>query len=71
MPRDIDLVSLTPLVPRRELMMRDGEVEPLEGIVIFSSLLAARPNIRILAQVGHWMGRNPTLWSGLTNEPFP
>ena len=32
-------------------MMRDGEVEPLEGIVIFSSLLAARNNVRILAQV--------------------
>ena len=32
-------------------MMKDGEVEPIEGVVIFSSLLAARNNVRILAQV--------------------
>ena len=32
-------------------MMRDGEVEPLEGVVIFSSHLAARDNVRILGQV--------------------
>ena len=32
-------------------MMREGEVEPLEGVVIFSSQVAARNNVRILAQV--------------------
>ena len=37
---------------RRELMMRDGEVEPIEGVVIISENLAARQNVKIISQVG-------------------
>ena len=39
-------------VIRRELMMRDGEVEPIEGVVIISEKLAARENVKIISQVG-------------------
>ena len=33
-------------------MMRDGEVEPIEGVVIISEKLAARENVKIISQVG-------------------
>merc|ERR1711936_1020261 len=33
-------------------MMRDGEVEPIEGVVIISEKLAARENVKIISQIG-------------------
>ena len=36
---------------RRELLMKDGEVDPIEGVVIFSEKLAASDNLKILLQV--------------------
>lgn len=39
------------MVIRRELLMKDGEVDPLEGVVIISEKLAASDNVKILLQV--------------------
>ena len=39
------------MVIRRELLMKEGEVDPLEGVVIISEKLAASDNVKILLQV--------------------
>ena len=44
--------ELTLFLPRREVMMRTcGELEPLEGVVLISTALAQRPDIRVIVQV--------------------